>query len=161
MARQRLTYDIIFDDDDSGEAADVVAVGMNHTDVCIDLFHCKFSSEDKAGARVGDLYEVCGQAARSVRWVGSPGKLLEHLLAREKSGTKKGIQRFVKGDRRQLKRYSLLLAKHRVTYRIFAVQPGLSKMKVASERKVQDILAATDTYLRQTAEFGLRIICSP
>jgi superfamily II DNA or RNA helicase len=36
-------YDIIFDDDDAGEAADIVAIGTDLTDVRIDLFHCKFS----------------------------------------------------------------------------------------------------------------------
>lgn len=153
-------YDVIFDDDDSGEAADVVAIGTDLTDIRIDLFHCKFSKEAQPGARVGDLYEVCGQAARSVRWVGTPGKLFEHLLNREKDASKNGVQRLVLGNRSRLKQYSHLIETRRVTYRIFAVQPGLSKAAVATERKLQDILASTDTYLRQTTEFGLKVICS-
>jgi superfamily II DNA or RNA helicase len=84
-------YRVIFDDDDAGEAADVVAVrivGGIEAPIRIDVefYHCKYSSEDTAGARIADLYVVCGQAQTSVRWMSSPEKrtdLFTHLLRRE------------------------------------------------------------------------------
>ena len=155
-------YDVIFDDDGSGEAADIVALATTPTEVMIDLFHCKYSSDMRTGARVGDLYEVCGQSARSMRWVSNPAKLIEHLIAREKSGLRSAAgTRFILGDNRALRRYTALVAQRRVTFRVFAVQPGLSKRAAFSEPKVRDILASVDNYLRQSAEFGLRVICSP
>jgi len=54
-------FEIVFDDDDSNEAADVVALGVKDETLFIRLYHCKFSKEDFSGARVKDLYEVCGQ----------------------------------------------------------------------------------------------------
>ena len=58
-------YDVIVDDDGSGEAADVVAirrVGTAETPESIDVefYHCKYSHEQEAGARIADLYELCG-----------------------------------------------------------------------------------------------------
>lgn len=69
-------YDIVFDDDDRHEAADVVAVKVDGEDLIVHLFHCKFSSGSSPGHRVGDLYTVCGQAQRSVHWRDDPGKLM-------------------------------------------------------------------------------------
>ncbi|MYR38966.1 hypothetical protein GTX14_25460 [Streptomyces sp. SID4944] len=56
------------DDDSAGEVADLVGITANDTDITVTLVHCKYSSEPSPGARVGDLYEVCGQAARGAKW---------------------------------------------------------------------------------------------
>jgi hypothetical protein len=37
--------------------------------IAVDFYHCKYSQESSAGARVGDLYEVCGQAQKSISWL--------------------------------------------------------------------------------------------
>lgn len=55
-------YDVIFDDDGKGEIADVVALRITDSVVSVTLYHCKYSGADTPGARLGDLYEVCGQA---------------------------------------------------------------------------------------------------
>jgi hypothetical protein len=57
----------IFDDDDTGEIADVVEIIIDQQDALIRLYHCKYSGGDEPGVRVGDLYEVCGQAIKSSR----------------------------------------------------------------------------------------------
>lgn len=64
-------YEIVLDDDDSGEAADIVAMAVDGDLLHVDLFHCKYSGEARPGGRVDDLYAVCGQAQRSVHWKGS------------------------------------------------------------------------------------------
>ena len=41
-------YDLIFDDDDAGEVADIVAIkNINDTKLIIDLFHCKYCPKSK------------------------------------------------------------------------------------------------------------------
>jgi Type III restriction enzyme, res subunit len=80
--------DFIVDDDRAGEIADLIAIGHESSGGArIDLHHCKYSSEDAPGSRVADLYEVLGQAARSVRWLDTK-RLAERMLDRVSSGSK-------------------------------------------------------------------------
>lgn len=65
---EREDFDILLDDDGAGEVADLVGITANDTDITVTLVHCKYSSEQSPGARVSDLYEVCGQAARGAKW---------------------------------------------------------------------------------------------
>lgn len=156
------SYDIIFDDDDAGEAADVVAMGTQDGKFRIDLFHCKFSGEDKAGARVEDLYAVCGQAARSVRWIGNPPKLLDHLVQRRRKRLRdRGQDRLIRGTEQLLKRFARSVPDSKVQFRVFAVQPGLSKARVGAGQNVVDVLAAVDAYLHDAVELDFNIVCSP
>ena len=65
---RREDYDLIFDDDGSGETADVVAIRLNENNpkerfIEVEFYHCKFSLEPP-GARVDDLYTLCGQARK-------------------------------------------------------------------------------------------------
>lgn len=157
-------YDVLFDDDDKGEAADVVAVkfvGAKGAYECIEveLYHCKYSASDKPGARVGDLYEVCGQAQKSTRWAWSHEKktdLFTHLLRRNaKREAAIGSTRFEVGDG------DVLLAARDASHvcpvnlSVFVVQPGLSR-KGASEEQLQ-LLAVTKNYLDETFQipFGV------
>jgi hypothetical protein len=61
-------WDIILDDDGTGEIADIVAMRIDPEGLLIRLVHCKYSHGETAGARVDDLYEVCGQAQKSIMW---------------------------------------------------------------------------------------------
>lgn len=80
--------DFIVDDDRAGEIADLIAIGRESSGGArIGLHHCKYSSEDSPGSRVADLYEVLGQAARSVRWLDA-SRLAQRLLERVQSGSK-------------------------------------------------------------------------
>ena len=48
-------WDVILDDDGSGEMADIVALRLDDDGLLIKLVHCKFSHGDKPGARLSDL----------------------------------------------------------------------------------------------------------
>jgi hypothetical protein len=87
------SYDMIFDDDGAGEVADVVAIRRVGHNLFIDLFHCKYSSSRSVGARVNDLYEVCGQAQKSVRWAERLDEFLRHLRRREEHRLRHGQSR--------------------------------------------------------------------
>ena len=149
-------FDIVFDDDGTGEIADIVAIKVRNNELHVHLYHCKYSSSAKPGARVGDLYEVCGQAQRSVIWKGSIDKLFTQLRLRENKRLEKYvITRFEKGDIDklvELQRRSRFLEP---VFKIFVVQPGFS-VKEASQRQLE-LLSATETYLMITyaIEFGV------
>lgn len=152
-------YDIIFDDDDSGEAADVVTVSVEDKLIKVEFYHCKFSKEDSAGARIKDFYEVCGQAQKSIRWMENPPGLFAHLLRREPKRQKdKEATRFEKGDRDvlfKIKEMSRLLP---ILLKVYIVQPGLSVAKVSPEQL--ELLSVTENYLMETYKLSFGVIAS-
>ena len=154
-------WDLIFDDDDAREAADVVAIRMTGDRLIVHLFHCKFSHEAQPGHRIADMYEVCGQAQKSVYWRDKIGidRLIPHLVERERRRTNAGKStRIEKGDYRIIneigQRYSVLIPE----FKVFVVQPGLSKHEAT--REMLELLAATSLYLNETFEIGFGVIAS-
>lgn len=152
-------YDIVFDDDEAGEAADVVALRVAGEQLEIHLFHCKFSGGDQPGARVDDLYVVCGQAQRSVSWRGDVERLLEHLERREAKRKKAGTpSRFEQGNATTLRALKSRVQELAPRMEVVIVQPGVSKASASDEQL--ELLAVTDLYLRETFAVPLRVIAS-
>jgi hypothetical protein len=142
-------FDVVFDDDAAGEAADVVALRLEADRLLVRLYHCKFSKEPTAGKRVKDLYEVCGQAQRCIYWKGQPDALLDHLQSREASRLRKGgVSRFERGDSRQLNVIRKKLRMLETVFEVYVVQPGLAVSQV--EESQLELLAVTELYLLET-----------
>ena len=91
---------MVIDDDDTGEAADIVVIkSIIDETVNIELHHCKFSNKPTTGARVDDFYTVCGQTQKSIGWKVNPEKFFKHLIKRDKDQVKKhSVSRIEKGD---------------------------------------------------------------
>ncbi len=124
------------------------------------LYHCKYSHQPLPGSRVKDLYEVCGQAQKSVYWKGQPAELVEHLLLREGKRLRRGgVSRFERGDQRTLKGIQRRLRMLPAAFEVFIVQPGLSKAGV--EPAQLDLLAGTELYLQETYNVAFGVIASP
>lgn len=152
-------YDIIFDDDGAGEIADVVTLRVTEGLVQVMFHHCKYSSSDTPGARVKDLYEVCGQAQKSARWRDRPNRMLIHMLKREQSRLEKGqTSRFEKGTAAFLKRLKASWLDYRYEFDVRIVQPGLSRSAVTEEGL--HLLASVETYLLETRAMRLKVIAS-
>ena len=153
------TYDIVFDDDGSGEAADIVGIAATDERLIVHLYHCKFSKSASASARVDDLYAVCGQAQRSVHWRGMVERLFSHLqrrqIGREKRG---GSSRFEKGDFQQLRVLARRASRLKPEFRIFIVQPGLSRAQAGIDEL--ELLGATQLHLNETYRIPLTVIAS-
>lgn len=151
--------DIVFDDDASGESADVVTLRVAGERLFIQLFHCKFSSDPKPGARVDDLYQVCGQAQKSAYWKGIVDRLLAHIDRRESDRMKRGgPTRFAKGDVLSLRALRRRADALEPSLEIIVVQPGLSKEKASDDQL--ELLGVTELYLQETYRIPLRIIGS-
>ncbi|MEC0276176.1 DEAD/DEAH box helicase [Peribacillus frigoritolerans] len=153
------TSDIIFDDDGSGEIADVVSVKIDkvNSKVLFHLYHCKYSDGELPGARVKDLYEVCGQAEKSIMWNDNVLEIVRRMIERESKRQKDYDEtRFEKGDLQTLHMLKKMVRSGFETeFEISIVQPGVSIMKITDSMK--QIILATDTYLRDT--YGLRLTC--
>jgi hypothetical protein len=124
-----------FDDDETGEAADVIAIRVESDRLIVRFLHCKYSHGANPGARVSDLYEVCGQAQRSVYWKGQPEELIAHMLHREsRRVTRGGVSRFERGNAKQLKAIGKRTRFLRAHLEIAIVQPGLLRAAAESRK---------------------------
>lgn len=149
----------IFDDDNAGEIADVIAIKVDDINkvVKVELFHLKFSQEDHPGARINDLYAVNGQAQKCVSWLHSrPEHIIGRMLRR---GTTKAKNRYELGTENQL---SIIKEKVRSVYNteyiIHIVQPGLSKAAASTDQL--KLLSITEAFLWETRMIKLQVIAS-
>jgi hypothetical protein len=148
----------IFDDDDTGEIADVIEIIVDQQEALIRLYHCKHSAGDEPGMRVGDLYEVCGQAIKSSKVVNYPAALLLRLEHRE-SILGGRPTRFERGTPAQLRKLRRRADRYRWRFEIAIVQPGLSRNALSAEAAT--ILAAADTYVLEITGSRLKVFASP
>lgn len=152
-------YDVIFDDDGAGEVADVVALRRSGRTLTVDLYHCKYSSAVAPGSRVEDLYEVCGQAQKSVRWAERFDELLHHLRRREADRQRRGsATRFEQGSMTILISLIGQWREMRPEFSVTIVQPGYSRAKAAKPHL--ELFAATESYLMETWRMPLTILAS-
>lgn len=84
-------YHVVFGDDGKGEIADGwwrygSRTAWSRNLVPLQIFRGRYS-----GGRLADLYEVCGQAQKSARWCDRPGRMLQHMLRREKMRRDRGV----------------------------------------------------------------------
>lgn len=91
-------FDIVFDDDSAGEAADLVCLKEERDHIRLALVHCKFAGGERPGERVKDVVEVCSQAVRSAKWKWKFRDLCRHFTGREKRLAKDNrFSRFLTG----------------------------------------------------------------
>lgn len=155
------TYRIIFDDDGSGECADVVGIRVVEEDVRtyleVELYHLKYTGKE-LGNRVDDLYVVCGQAQRSATWMASHSRrtdLFVNLLRRNQLRIDRGeASRFERGTAQDLLDVKNMSRRSDMRLKVFVVQPGLSQ-NGASESQLR-LLAVTERYLSDT--YGIEFV---
>ena len=152
-------FDIIYDDDYSGEIADIITIKFQSDKMNVGLFHLKFAIDGKISGQVKNLYEVCGQAQKSVHWKHKEGKEFINHLLRRKTKTKNGQEcsRLEVGTVRDLERL-LSIAKQKIPieFEIYIVQPGFSKANATNE--ILTLLGVTDMYLKDYAGINLKVI---
>ncbi len=152
---------VIVDDDGKGEVADLVALSTadgNYLEIT--LFHCKYATGGTVGQRVGDLYELCGQAMRSAVWRRQPEEMLRRLIRRERhriaQQRRSGLERGAVTDLVDLMHQ---LPSLQPRLHVVLVQPGLSVSGFTNSQS--ELLGSTQTYLAETAAATMRVIGSP
>ncbi len=150
-------YDIVFDDDSKGEIADIVAIKNTDDNILIQFYHCKYSHGKKPGKRLEDLYEVCGQAQRSVYWKMKFEKMFDRMLQRDRNYMNNyGLSRFIVGNAELLKVYKNKLKVYDTKLEIYIVQPGISKKNISNE--MLKLLGTTQNWCQETYMIPLKII---
>jgi superfamily II DNA or RNA helicase len=164
---QTRDYHMIIDDDAKGEAADVVAIRIQGEIIApsgieVEFYHCKYSGGAVPGQRIDDLYEVCGQAQKSIRWMCSSEKrsdLFTHLLRREADREEAGLaSRYELGDTEMLQTIREMSHLCLVKLTIHIVQPGLSKARATLDQL--ELLSVTENHLMEIYDIPFVVIAS-
>jgi hypothetical protein len=152
-------FELIFDDDHKGEAADLVCMKEEDESIRLALVHCKFSGDADPGKRISDVVEVCSQAVRSAKWVWRFRDLCRHITVREKRLRKPNrTSRFLAGEAKTLNQFLRMSRFKDVRAEIVIVQPGLSQGSCSAEQ--MSVLAAADSFLTETVGVHLDVVCS-
>lgn len=138
---QRGDVDIIVYDHGSGEMADFVTIKENDNSIDIELYHAKKSGGNEEGDRVSDVYDVCGQANKSLVWTTNKATFMKKLISRVRG---KEDQKFVKGTIEECK--AILAKPKMLKFVIHIVQPGITKEGLSE--KISTVLASTHGYIQ-------------
>ncbi|WP_289021642.1 DEAD/DEAH box helicase family protein [uncultured Salegentibacter sp.] len=122
---------IVFNDDNSGEKADIIAIFIEEDHVHFEMIHCKYSKA-KSGARKSDLYEVCGQAIISLHYKWKPEELLKHMERRNSKGVLKN-KRFFHGSLEKINTVRKALKYSNVSFEFAIAQPGVKTSSISKD----------------------------
>lgn len=154
-------FKVLIDDDGSGEVADLIGFNDDETGIDITLFHLKYAINGKTSGDINNLYQVCGQANKSIRWKYSQSrKLFDSILRRNERKEAKGYpSSIISGTIEDLIRYrEQALNSKQLRFHIAIVQPGLSKAKCSEE--IQIVLGNVQQYLKEVSAIDFSVYCS-
>lgn len=153
-------FDVVFDDDGAGEAADLICLKEEPDRIRMVLVHCKFAGGQTPGERVKDVVEVCSQAVRSAKWKWRFRDLGQHINNRNLKLANHTVRpsRFLAGSSVVLNNIVKAYRFKRVEAEILVVQPGLSMASRTADQNM--VMASAATFLKETIGCDLGIICS-
>lgn len=154
------SYDFIFNDDGTGEAADLVCLkDIDESTIELCLYHCKNAKDAKLSTEIENFYTVCGQAQKSIRvkHAGIPN-LAKDLRRREALWARTSHTRILKGSLMNLAYFEEKSRKSNIKFGVVLVQPGLNKNEATPG--ILKLLATTELYLKKTTNASFRVICS-
>jgi hypothetical protein len=158
--RLQANYDVVFNDDGCGEAADLICLTeTDDTTIRLCLVHCKGAHDGRISRDIRNLYTVCGQAQKSVA-VKHAGiqRLYQDLRRRQEIWVREGASRFLKGDMKALAYFKEKSRRAKLDFEVVLVQPGVSVQSVTDDSL--RLLATTELYLIKTTQASLRVVVS-
>ena len=155
LLMKNVNYKYIIYDHGSGEIADFISVQETNNQMIVRLYHVKKKTGVGYNNNTNDVYEVAGQAVKSISWLTTKGKFSNKIFSRRSSGHCK----MIKGDFAEFIK-KLRDPMYRLTAFIDIVQPSLSKT-VPMQDKIQEVLASASSYISRAGKVkGLEIIGS-
>ena len=111
----------------------------------VTFVHCKWSHEDTVGRRLEDLYELLGQAVRTVRWTGS-GVIWTELSRRLAS---RASTKVIVGDPRQIAEAASEYGASPpgISFKVICVQPGIDTSRINTWSSGKPLICATKEWL--------------
>jgi len=151
-------FDVVFYDHGSLEIADVVGFREGK----VQFFHCKSQTGNEPSCNVTDIYEVSGQAVKSVNW--AHRKLLLKQIC-ERADQNNSHHKLKKGSLDDIK---IILNKFEtpiIPVEITIVQPGLKTQNLLAVQqnafeRIKILLSGADTYLKDVSSCELTVWAS-
>lgn len=160
-------WDVIYNDDDSGEMADLVTLKNDVDKVYLNLYHIKFVNKGKNQLQAVptndleklNLYQICGQVQKSINWKYKDYIFFKnHFNRRENLKTRINKTRILKGNIDLIDKICNDMRKRPLEVQIFLVQPGINKKTVTPS--VLKLLYVTSNHLEITSGIKLKVIGS-
>jgi hypothetical protein len=154
-------FDIVYDDDGAGEIADIIGIKNTEESIDIHLYHLKFAKNGQVNNDIDNLYQVCGQAQKSVNWkYKSSTDFFNHLMRRKDKRNGDDIcSRIVKGTEEQLEKLMTAAKwKKQVKFYIYIVQPSISKANASAP--ILQLLGNTYHSIFSIANIELKVFTS-
>lgn len=136
---------------------------VNNNELIIDLYHCKYCLKTdgiaRPGVRIDDVYQVAGQAIKSVKWFGDKEKIILRLINRERSHLAKGkASRIEKESIDEL--FNLAKVSRYSSFRlgISIIQSAISKAVISNEQR--SVLGVIENYINEVSGVKLKVIAS-
>ena len=139
------TLKYIIYDHGRGEMADYITCHTVGNEIYITLYHVK-KKHGNYNNDVNDIYEVVGQAIKSVTWLKNKASLLAKMISRRKSNHCK----FIKGEYVEFSK-ELKNAKYIMRGRIAVVQPAISK-SISMPDKFKEVLGAAKRHIESSGK---------
>ena len=151
-------FDVVFYDHGSLEIADVIGLSNQK----IQFYHCKKQDGNTPRVSVDDIYEVSGQAVKSVNW--AHRKLLIKQLY-ERADQNSSSSKIKKGTLSNIKAILDTFDNPIIPVIITIVQPGLKTSNLNAQQqaafeRVKTLLSGADTFLQDVSQCKLQILCS-
>ena len=155
-------FDLIYDDDGSGEIADLIGFKNENNAIHIHLFHLKYAHEGRVSNMISNFYEVCGQAQKCLKWNDrdKSRQLFNRLFARKiKKYQGRECSRILKGSEEELEQLSSQVNwKKDLIMHINIVQPGLSCSNPSQD--ILNLLGCVASYIKDVSNIDLRVYCN-
>ena len=142
-------------DHGSGEIADYIAIQETDRQLSIKLYHVKKKSAAGFNSSTADVYEVAGQAVKSIVWLTTRGKFADKVISRHNAGHCQPVVGNYKECLQAIRDTSKQMVAN-----IVIVQPALSR-SVDMPDKIQEVLASASSYIKRAGKVrGLEIMGS-
>lgn len=155
-------FDIIYDDDGSGEIADLIGIKDEESAIHAYLYHLKYAHGGKVSNQISNFYEVCGQAQKCLKWNDKEKnkEFFSHLMAREiKRYNGQSNSRILKGSKEMLENLSNQVNwKKKLVLHLFIVQPSLSRSNPSED--ILNLLGTVSSYIKDISNIDLKVYCS-
>jgi superfamily II DNA or RNA helicase len=158
IEQAKLNYDVVFYDHGSLEIADVIGFRQNK----IQFWHCKKQSGAQPNCSIVDMYEVCGQAIKSVNWA-NRSLLVKQICSR--ADNNQSSTKIKKGTLQEIKIILESFNNPIIPVEITIVQPGLKTTNLSTNQaaafdRIKTLLSGAESFLKDVSSCQLSIQCS-
>jgi hypothetical protein len=151
-------FDVVFDDHAPLEIADVIGLSRGK----IKFFHCKKQQGSTPRCSIDDIYEVNGQAVKSINW-GNRKTLLQQMI--DRADHQAVASKIKKGTLEDIKDILISFENPSLPVEIVIVAHGLKSNnftvnQAQAFQRISTLLSSSHSFLKNVSACSLKVMCS-